>query len=147
MTKLVLPLALSTCLLGACTGRDSAPRATPDVPRSSSSVIVTPRVSLKPLMQKLLRLTDELRRRAGAVGLTGPARLLAAAVVELPEQGQPDAFRKWRGELEQRARQLTTRPPDVRAGYNAVVEACLGCHRQYEKRSVPQLEALRLPPR
>jgi len=73
-----------------------------------------------------------------------PAKAVDATVAQIPDDKDP-RYASWKNTLKQRTSALL-RSQNVRKDYAAVVDACVGCHRQFATGSLGQVERLRLPP-
>ena len=95
-------------------------------------------------MQKILKITEELRRRAqGKVDMTGPAKMMLKVSESLPVKAYPSSFRGFLDAMDDQLKQLP-RTKDHRTDYHALVDTCVACHRYYASRTADAMRMLRL---
>lgn len=125
--------------------RSGAPQDTPGAakkappPRSA-------RTPMKTEMRRMMKLAVEMRRRAAAgVVVRAPARMIAAEAGKLPVNSYPGDFHGLNEDLKRALKRLDN-TKNHRADYNAMVKACVACHRHYDTDTVKQLQGLLLAP-
>lgn len=142
-SSLVLALVVvAVALLPACT---CGPRETPRGPDTGLGGTPGRLPDLRQHAKRAALYTKETRRRlVGGHPPVAPARVLVRIANELPSVGVPASFATWRRAMVDKAQGLAAGAPPKPA-YNSIVETCVACHRLYAPKTVPAMEALRLP--
>lgn len=151
LLTLLLLVSLSGCK--GCSGDDKDARRkvaeSPVVNRTArrGPLRTAERQPVKQEMTRLLKATEELRRRAiGEVSMVAPAKMMLGISKKMPSKTYPSSFRSFLDAMNDQLGAMT-RSKDHRGDFNKLIDTCVACHRFYAPRTAEGIRSMKIPPR
>ena len=137
----------AACLIALAIGSSACKREKKPEPTNISKPPIIPQnraKTTKPFMDRMEAQLSEIRRRVRGRVLAPKAVIpFEKSSKAYPTDGRGSPFLAKSQHLIRQVAKLREHPDDL-ANYNAVVDACIDCHRVYSKTNVKRLDALKL---